>query len=657
MKLQLRFLLILLLFSGHSVWAQNNMSSEGHSHEDELCIMQETRTGTWKLAPLLGTIVPTPLDSAYLNFYKRNLQDNLSTSYNSLGNLGSPGQSRVFSEREQEQDFLFLDAYQQFNVSPDKMKFYDTQIPYTQLTWTTGGKKIDAEDRLQFTFAGNANRRFGVGTSLDYVYARGHYNSQGVSNLGWQFYTYYLGDRYQAKVYLNIANFKNQENGGIQDMDIILNPENQNSNLSDPKNILTNLTSAWNRVKHRDVYFTQRYNLGFDRTYYVSEEDSTEYSEFVPVTSFFHTFHTNTNSRYFVIGDDNVSPEGYLPNKYINTERTNDSLSYISVSNTLGITLNEGFHKYAKFGLAAYATFEHRKYTNMQDTSAIDFIERVYKTPLFKVGGELSKMKGSILKYKANAEFILSGYNAGDINVNGHLQTKIPIRKDSIMVRAYGHYKLIKPSYYHNNYFSNNYKWSNDFNRQQRARIMGEIEVPFTRTKLKAGVENLTNYIYFNNDALPEQYGGNVQVLEARLEQDFRVGILNWENDIVYQKSSNQKVLPLPDFSIYSQLYINFRIARVLQTQIGVDCYYFTKYYAPTYNPATQQFHTQEIQEVGHYPTLNVFANMKLKNARFYAMMYHVNQGLFGGNRYFLSPYYPQNPRIFKFGVSFEFGD
>ena len=114
-------------------------------------------------------------------------------------------------------------------------------------------------------------------------------------------------------------------------------------------------------------------------------------------------------------------------------------------------------------------------------------------------------------------------------------------------------------------------------------------------------------------------------------------------------------MLPLPDLSAYSQLYLKFRIARVLQTQLGIDGYYFTRFYSPTYQPATQVFHTQDICKVGGYPLLNAYANMKLKQTRFFVMMYHVNKGLFGSNDYFLSPYYPLNPRVFKLGVSVEF--
>ena len=49
----------------------------------------------------------------------------------------------------------------------------------------------------------------------------------------------------------------------------------------------------------------------------------------------------------------------------------------------------------------------------------------------------------------------------------------------------------------------------------------------------------------------------------------------------------------MPKFAVYSNLYLLFRIARVLHVQFGVDCDYYTKYNAPLYQPATTAFCNQ----------------------------------------------------------------
>lgn len=174
-------------------------------------------------------------------------------------------------------------------------------------------------------------------------------------------------------------------------------------------------------------------------------------------------------------------------------------------------------------------------------------------------------------------------------------------------------------------------------------------------------IENIKNYTYFNQQALPEQFGGNIQVLSATLSQDFKLGILHLDNEVTWQKSSNSTILPLPDLSLYHNLYIDFKLAKkVLSVQLGADARYFTKYHAPAYMPATGQFHLQPTNdqvEIGGYPIVNVYANLHLKRTRFFVMMYHVNDGLINRPNAFYAPHYPINPRLLKFGVSWNFYD
>ena len=117
---------------------------------------------------------------------------------------------------------------------------------------------------------------------------------------------------------------------------------------------------------------------------------------------------------------------------------------------------------------------------------------------------------------------------------------------------------------------------------------------------------------------------------------------------------------PLPDLSLYHNFYMQFKLAKkVLSVQLGADVRYFSKYNAPAYMPAIQNFHLQPTDDqvqIGGYPIVNVYANLHLKRTRFYVMMYHVNQGMSSPN-YFLSPHYPSNPRVLKFGLSWNFYD
>ena len=61
-------------------------------------------------------------------------------------------------------------------------------------------------------------------------------------------------------------------------------------------------------------------------------------------------------------------------------------------------------------------------------------------------------------------------------------------------------------------------------------------------------------YIYFDENGLPKQMGGNIQVLAADLQLNITTPWLNLDNSIVYQHSSSA-ALPLPTLTMYNNLY------------------------------------------------------------------------------------------------------
>ena len=113
----------------------------------------------------------------------------------------------------------------------------------------------------------------------------------------------------------------------------------------------------------------------------------------------------------------------------------------------------------------------------------------------------------------------------------------------------------------------------------------------------------------------------------------------------------------MPKLAVYSNMFIKFKVAQVLDVQFGVDCDYYTKYKSVSYQPATMSFYNQREKDCGNYPFVNAYINFKLSKTRFYVMFSHVNQGLFVGDNWFSMPGYPLNPRRFQLGLSIDFAN
>jgi hypothetical protein len=147
-----------------------------------------------------------------------------------------------------------------------------------------------------------------------------------------------------------------------------------------------------------------------------------------------------------------------------------------------------------------------------------------------------------------------------------------------------------------------------------------------------------------------------LQVMSVRLKQDIHYRAFGWETEAAYQLSSAEDVLPLPQVSAYSNIYIHFKLAKVLTIQMGADVHYHTLYYAPYYEPATQQFQIQDESKIGNYPLINGYLNFHLKQARFFAMFYNLGSSFMNPD-YFSLSHYPLNPMTLKLGVAVVFNN
>ena len=624
---------------------------------------------SWTASQPLGLRVPSSIDTLQYNYHREFVPSMASDAWASTGNFGCAGINQIFFERKESSEFIFADALEHWIPNADNQKFYNTRIPMTLLSYSWGGGRESGQDRLKGIFSGNAGKRIQVGAMLDYLYSKGGYDRQALKDFVWGFSGSYTGDRYELQASVATFNSVNHESGGIKDDAYITDPaslQGGDPNI-DAKAIPVNLSSAFPRVKGSQFRMNHRYKVG----YYEEEQvnDSTINRTYIPVSSFIWTFDYKTNTHKFV--NENATEDGeYFENSYLSVDGTNEETKYWRIRNTIGIDMLEGFNKYAKFGLSAYATHEVRRYTQVCDTMLTSSYKPENLTPfpefdiepktienLLWVGGQLTKQRGSILTYGATAQFGIVGSVAGDIDVSGHLSTHIPLLGDTVSIVGEGFFRNTEASFLLKNYISNHFAWKNDFGKIRRFRVGGRIEIPRFGTTLSAGVENLQNYVYFNTLALPEQEGGSVQVFSASLSQNFRLGILHWNNRLTYQTSSNESVLPLPKLAVYSDLFLSFTVSKVLKINLGVDCNYYTNYYAPAYQPSTMSFYNQTEKKLGNYPFMNAYADMKLSKTRFFVMYSHLNQGMFGGNNYFAALHYPMNPSRFQLGISVDFAN
>jgi hypothetical protein len=398
--------------------------------------------------------------------------------------------------------------------------------------------------------------------------------------------------------------------------------------------------------------------------------------QFVPVTSVIHTLDINTDMRKYISYDD-AQNRKYFYHHYLGNDSI-DKTRHFSVKNTLALALLEGFHKWAQAGLKAFASYDFQSYT-LVDT--LDGSKprhwQTYNESTLSVGGELAKRQGHLLHYRALAEVGMVGAESGTLHLEGDLDLNFRFLGDTVRLDGKAFIKRERPVFYLRHFHGKHYWWDDDLEKITRTRIEGSLTFDRFGTKLTGGVENVKNYTYlantsvaqtnsagdvtgYLNDAAVRQCADNIQVLSLMWQQQLHAGIFHLDFDVAYQKSSNQQVLPLPDLNVYGNAYLRAGLAKkVLTVELGADVRYFSQYYAPDYSPAIGQFYNQNPEDqvkIGGYPIVNLYANLHLKRTRFFIQWYHFNAGS-GNGMAFLAPHYPINPKMIKFGLSWNFFD
>ena len=625
--------------------------------------------------------------------------------YNTLGNNYSARQHRIVIDRPVGEQFIFTQPYDFFYKAPDKLHFTNTLSPITNLSYDNCGDKINGEDHFDAKFAVNAGKRIGFGFDLDYAYARGYFSDQATSHFGGTFFGSYLGDQYKAHVIVSTYHQKASENGGITDDNYVTHPESFEQSYTESE-IPTVLSLNWNRNDNHHVFLSHRYCIGFYNKVKMTDEeikarkfaeeskkerqnadslqltlepeeekvDSMMKQDFVPVTSIIHTLEWNNFDRtYLAYG----SASDYYANTYFLRDKSGrqdslyDETKHMQLKNTLALALLEGFNKWAKAGLKVFATHELRTFEMADTLGGLPVMQKTRESNI-SIGGQLIKSQGRTLHYNATGELWMIGEDAGQMKLDFNTDLNFPLFGDTLTLAAHAHFYRLNPTYYQRRYHSKHFWWDNtDMNKETRTRIEGLFSYRKTKTQLRVAVEEIQNYTYLGMNYVVaddnqrkymtagiSQHAGNINLLTAQLQQRLRLGILNWENIVTYQNSSNTDVLPVPMLNIFSNLYLDFKIAKVLSVELGGNATFFTEYDAPDFCPQLNQYAIQENADsrvtLGNYPFVNVYANLHLKHARFFIMWNNI-VGNLGSKNQFLTPHYPMNNMVMHLGVSWNF--
>ena len=608
----------------------------------------------WHLSSDFSEEVINPVDTLFSLFNRYRLADKYSSFNATMGNYGLPFYQINFFDRITDPDKFLYSSYYPFMYTPEKAIFMNTQVPFTELDWSFSGPKVTSEQTFRIRHSQNVNRFLNFGVVYDIIFSLGQYNYQRAENKNAAFYSSYTGVKYKMYFSAGVNNLISFENGGITDRSKL--------DLEKTRDVPVNLgglDKASSLLKNRNLLLVQRYSFS---TKGVVQSDSVpkKKSGFFGLSGTFSHILTLENNRR--VYSDASPGSGFYDSVYISKSVTFDSLYSRSLKNT--VRFDFATDESGKFRLGGGVGLRNElfRYSQIIPTHTLTVSDTaLWNNSNNVLVGRIYNSIGDKFRWLATGELFLSGYRAGDFNLNGEISKSFDWKKGRAALLLTGSMTNRTPSFWFGQWGSNHFEWHNDFNKELRVDIGSAFSYPARKAEIKFNYAIIDNYTDFDTLARPAQYSGGVSVAALTLRKEFRLWKFHLANDLLIQKSSNADILDLPLATVRSAGYFEhfFQFKQTggnLNTQLGVDVTYNTAYHPYSYMPSTGRFFRQEHSTAGNYPFINVFLNFKVKRTRVFLMFDHLNAGYMGYN-FEMIPYYPMNIRMFRYGLAWTFYD
>lgn len=569
------------------------------------------------------------------------LQNHFET-YTSLGNIGAAIQYDHFFSRSDDASFLFSKNYDIYLKNTLEQKQYFVRKPLTVLAYTSGGGSSIAEQTVKIIHTQNVNKYLNLGFTYDHFGTKGIYKNQTTKDNFFTFFGSYYRNKFSFQGAASYSRIRNKENGGvISDFYV------QDTTI-DAQIIPVKLYGASSEIKKKSISGIVGYAI-LNR--WVKDKDAKGNEILVrkPVFTVKAIFDASKQSRTYI---DTTTT--YYKNYYINKGNTHDSAMILLYQSTV---IGE-FEQLAKFpglpGLRFWITNTSGKYYFFNPSDFL-FKRDDDKLNTTNIGAGIYSYS-PYLSYSGALRMYLNGYRAADKELNGQMIISPWKSKDYPYVKANIEISDKEPNIFIERYYSNHFKWDNNFEKEKWFMLGGTIGADKWRFEAGYNIARINNYIYFDTTAIPKQSSG-VTITSAFIQKEFKLWHFYSTNRVVWQAYDNKEVINLPTFSVFSSLFFEYELVKnVLNARLGVNVFFRTKFYADAYSPATGLFYNQKVKEIGDYPVVDLFADFKWKRAILFLKFEHINQGM-PNNEYFSALHYPLNQRIFKFGVSWIFYD
>lgn len=606
----------------------------------------KTNTGKWKdenakvtYDQLNSAKIHTPDTS--LHTYQR--QPFLQPWARDLGNLGGPVNNLFFTPDERMGPSLGYHIFDVYRFNADSAKFYTTSRPYSVFSYQMGSKQ---EQMAGIMHTQNIRPNWNVGANYRKITSPGNYKTQRNNHDNFALTSNFKSLDKHYSLYGTMVYNKQQhdENGGITNVDDLTDPI-----FGDRKTIVTPYQSPTYSTTRSTVTNVQReftvllqhsYAWGVTDTMFEDDEDTTKYS-YTLTPRFSITHKTEISSEKHSYKD--LSPDSLRYTTLFNRSFANKGTGYYALGGDSVFTGQEWFWADSRVLLSGFIGKEGRqlrfsvgpgiRYDQFisKPVSNIDpdsLPKVVYKTGYERKSEVNSYLAGELKKealvegqweYGAAAQLYYTGEYAGNFSFNASLGKQLNDRKGSFV--AGFRQQLNSAPYSYTDYQNVYVKKFFDFSKESVSSVYASLDI--SRIRLSGGVRSyvINNYIYMNEQGLPAQYTVPFTIPQAWIRKVFKLGNFYLDNEIVYQKVTDNIPVNVPSIMGRHQFsYEQALFKNAIKIATGVEVRYNDTYNPAGYNAQFNRFFFQKDVVVSNPPELSVFFNFRISRFRAFIM-------------------------------------
>lgn len=587
-----------------------------------------------------------------------------------LGMAGSPVQPYNYFKRGSGNPADFITPNEPWTFSMSTLDWYNTKTPYTELAYwgTIIGKRTKESDNIHLFTTQNILPELNFRLSYDRWGGGGMLDKEETANKTSVVAVNYLGKKYKAHLGYIHNKVSRQENGGIR------NDGDIRDTVLEVREIPINLINANSDMKKNSVFLEQQLRIPFnfintlrarkDSTFKFDPDSTTD----VTTAYIGHTTEYTDYVRTYADKCEDISSRDFYGNvmNFKNTASA-DSQRVSVFHNKLFIRLqpwsDEGIISKLDVGVGDYL----RNYFQPSQEDPHKG-ERVTQNTAYLYAGA----EGQFQKYfhwDAKADYAFAGTDFSDFGVQANAKVNLyPFRKartSPLSIGAHFETSLRSPNFYQQHTFSNHFQWDNSFGKQSVTRIQGNIDIPHWKLNASVGYALVANNVYYDSLSIARQSGTATSVLSASLRKDLVLwNFLHLDNQVLFQLSSNQEVIPVPMLAFNLKYFVQFVAAKdqathtqnVMVMQIGANAWYNTQWYAPGWNPNLGVFYNQNRFLYENGPHIDAFVNIQWKKACIFLKFENIGGGWpLQHPDFFSAAHYISTKNTFKIGIFWPF--